>query len=394
MTVLRLDLLGGLVIRPAAGAVAPLASRKAAALLGVLALQPGRPQPRERLAGLLWDRAAETQARASLRQALAALRRSVPGLVTVLDIGGDAVALRGDGTGPGAISTDVAEFEAAAAARTPASLARAAELYRGDLLDGLRPGSAAFEAWLMPERERLRARAVAAMRALLDQAQDRGDAAEAQVALALRLLTLEPSLEEVHRALMRLHARLGRHGDALRQYDACRAALRRDLDVAPDAETERLYRTIRECRRTAAAATALPRPAATPAGGPAIRPHPLLPDGRMRLRLVETGTDCAHDQPGREHAHPGPVGAVLGETGPDAAHQVLRDLLGALLGVAAGDGAAAGALQRAVAIGRLAVTHSDDHVGSHPEPVVAAGSVVLRGAEARLPRPMRSPRAR
>jgi DNA-binding SARP family transcriptional activator len=256
----RLDLLGGLEIRTEAGVAIPLAARKAAALLAYLALHPGRPQSRERLAGLFWEGSAEAQARTSLRQALALLRRDVPGFRAALRAAGDAVALR-----PGWAGTDVAAFEAAAAA--PDLLARAASLYRGELLAGLRLRSAAFDAWLLPERARLHGRAIAAMRALLDQ---EGGDAEERVALALRLLQLDPAQEEVHRAMIRLHARRGRHEAALRQFQACREALRRELDVAPDAETERLVREIR-ARRAATAAGAAGGGAASapPVGRPA-----------------------------------------------------------------------------------------------------------------------------
>jgi DNA-binding SARP family transcriptional activator len=245
MELVRLDLFGGLLIRPVGDAPVPLASRKAAALLGFLAQQAGRPQSRERLAGLLWDRVPEVQARTSLRQLLATLRKEVPTLTNALIGSADTVTLNAE-----AIGTDVAEFEAAMAS---GNFAHATNLYRGELLEGVRPGSLTFEAWLLPERERLRARAVAAMRALLDTAPLGREAAEAQVALAFRLLALDPAQEEVHRALMRLHARQRRFADALRQYEACRAALRRELDVAPDFETEALRRSILERRHSVAA---------------------------------------------------------------------------------------------------------------------------------------------
>ena len=66
-------------------------------------------------------------------------------------------------------------------------------------------------------------------------------------------LVLDPAQEEVHRALMRLHARQRRFADALRQYETCRTALRRELDVTPDAETEALRRGILEHRHSTAA---------------------------------------------------------------------------------------------------------------------------------------------
>ncbi len=57
----------------------------------------------------------------------------------------------------------------------------------------------------------------------------------------MRLLALDPLREDVHRLLMRLHARAGRRNAALRQYRACADALGRDLGVAPEDETTGLW---------------------------------------------------------------------------------------------------------------------------------------------------------
>ena len=59
------------------GAPVELATRKAAAVLAVLAHAGGRPVARERLAAMLWPRADEAQARGSLRQAVAQIRRAL-----------------------------------------------------------------------------------------------------------------------------------------------------------------------------------------------------------------------------------------------------------------------------------------------------------------------------
>src|SRR5262249_40857732 len=59
-----------------------------------------------------------------------------------------------------------------------------------------------------------------------------------------RLLAIDPLDEPAHRTVMRLHADLGRQAQALRQYQTCVAVLRRELGVAPDADTRELYRRI------------------------------------------------------------------------------------------------------------------------------------------------------
>ena len=142
------------------------------------------------------------------------------------------------------------EFERLLEAGSPEALERAVALYRGELLEGFNPGAADFEDWLMERRGRLRERAVAAVEALLVRqlADEPGPNA---VGLALRLVSWDPLRESAQRALMELYARQGRHGAALKQYQICRAALRRELGVEPDAQTEALYRNLLQRRRGA-----------------------------------------------------------------------------------------------------------------------------------------------
>src|SRR4029450_6805756 len=59
------------------GAVVRLPTRKAAALLAVLAARPGERHGREQLATLLWPESGEAQWRASLRQTLSLLRHAL-----------------------------------------------------------------------------------------------------------------------------------------------------------------------------------------------------------------------------------------------------------------------------------------------------------------------------
>jgi DNA-binding SARP family transcriptional activator len=75
---LSLTLLGGFQARVQAGAPPlSLPIRKAQALLAYLALPPGQAHPRDKLAALLWGGIREDSARASLRQALFAVRRAL-----------------------------------------------------------------------------------------------------------------------------------------------------------------------------------------------------------------------------------------------------------------------------------------------------------------------------
>jgi len=254
-TPLQLRLLGGFDLRSSHGRVAMPAGRKVRALLTCLALSPGKAWPREKLMALLWSDRGEEQARASLRQALAEMRR-VLGEPSPVRSEHDAVSLD-----PAFLAVDAVQFEQLAQA---GKLGEAAALYRGPLLDGHGVRDGAFEDWILVERTRLHDLAVAALDRFA--ASQSGDAA---IATAQRLLQLDPTREETHRLLMRLYAAAGQRARALRQYDHCREILQRDLQAKPDAETERLCRQIQH--------ETVP-PLATPPTHAAPAPTPPLSD--------------------------------------------------------------------------------------------------------------------
>src|SRR5438094_10289161 len=93
MVRLSLRLLGGFQARRSSGEVVVLPTRKAEALLAYLGFRPGERHSRARLAPLLWSDFADVQARQSLRQSLAALRRAFGPLRSALVIDGPFVAL-------------------------------------------------------------------------------------------------------------------------------------------------------------------------------------------------------------------------------------------------------------------------------------------------------------
>ena len=239
MTRLFLELLGGFSARFDGGPTLVLPTRKAQAMLAFLALPAGRWHSRETLATLFWGEAPEAHARQSLRQALAMLRRTVGDLdPPVLLTRPDAIALDAE-----LVAVDVASFEAALRSGGPDALARAAELYRGDLLEGLGVTEPGFEEWWVVERERLRAGALDGLAKLLRH-QLEADSLETATRTTFRLLAMDPLQEGVHRTLMRLYMRQGRRAAALRQYQECVATLQRELGVDPEEETRGLYREL------------------------------------------------------------------------------------------------------------------------------------------------------
>jgi len=236
---LRLRLFGGFDAQLAPGSTITLATKKGRALLAYLALSPGLSESREKLAGLLWEESSEQHARASLRQTLAALRRTLDGRTSrVLVTTGTAVALTSR-----AISVDVLEFERLVADGRPGALEQAATLYRGEILEGAGTGEPAFEEWLLAQRERLRELAVDALQRLLAHQCWKGSVQRA-IQTAGRLVAIDPLEEGPHRALMTLYLRQGRRAAAVRQYRTCAALLKRDRGAEPEAETIELYRSM------------------------------------------------------------------------------------------------------------------------------------------------------
>lgn len=238
--IVRLRVLGGFELRLSDGPPVPGLGRKARGLLACLALEPGKAWPRERLMALLWGDRGEDQARASLRQTLADIRRVIgPEIVRT---GDDTISLA-----PESLAVDALDFDRSA---TAGRWQEAAALYQGPLLEG-HGLDGGFEDWLRDERNRLQERAVEVLERVVGS-----QSGEAAVLPAQRLLALDPTREQTHRLLMRLYAGIGDRGKALRQYQLCREILERELQAKPDAGTERLYREIKDADMPAPASAA------------------------------------------------------------------------------------------------------------------------------------------
>lgn len=298
MTSVSVTMFGGFRIRTASGGAVSLPTRKAQALLAYLAVRPGEEHPRDKLAAIFWGDRSDTQARDSLRHALTAVRNALKETGTPpLRAHEHTVALHGAG-----VTVDVADFDRLVAAGTPDALERAVALYRGDLLEGFVLDERPFEEWLVNERERLRELALEALARLLGHQSNAGQI-ERGIQTAVRLLAMDPLQEAVHRALMRLYARQGRRGAALRQYQMCVAALHRELSAEPEAETTKLYLEIVR-RRSAGAGESPPAVAA-----PEIPLHetPLIGRATEIVRLRQLFDDAGRGT--------GSVVVITGEAG-------------------------------------------------------------------------------
>ena len=257
MDELTIRLLGSLEIAGGGFDRALALSRKAKAVLAFLALQPGRPQSRDRLAALFWRNSPEEQGRTNLRQALAALRKR---LGAVLVIEGDSVALD-----ESALDVDAAQFEECLSRGDLAALEEAAVIYEGDLLEGFSIKEEAFEAWIAPVREYYRGRMIDGLIKMIGCYEHTRNFAQV-LQVAPRLLALDPLNEEAHRAAMRAYAIQGRHSAALKQFELCRDVLSRDLGVRPQPETIQLVEELRKQRAKGPASP--PRAESTDAESP------------------------------------------------------------------------------------------------------------------------------
>jgi TolB-like protein/Tfp pilus assembly protein PilF len=236
---LQITLLGSFETRIDTGPPLVFATRRAEALLAVLAVKPGTRHGRERLATLLWPDRGEQQARGSLRQTLNLVRKTLQGAQT------PGICAKGDELylDPSGVEVDVQAFEAGAIAGSVAGLARAFELYRGDFLANLDIPGEPFEEWRSQEQDRYRELAMAAFNRLLDLYAANGTT-ERAIAVGERLLAIDPSSEATYRALMKAHLTQGARGSAIRQYQRCKKYLETHLEVEPTPETESLYRQI------------------------------------------------------------------------------------------------------------------------------------------------------
>lgn len=243
---IELTLLGTTDLRRDDGAevTALLTQPRCVALLAYLAAagpRPGAFHRRDTLVGLFWAEAKQEQARANLRKLVHTLRK---------ELGDEAVEARGDEElrlAPDLVWCDVVEFEAAIA---KGRLARADELYRGELLPGFYvPGAPVpeFDQWLATRRQQLAEQAADVAWTLasrLDREQNPTNAAK-WVVRALRL-ALHNERRFMQGARMLDDYRMG--GKAMELYNDLVKRLA-ELGLKPSREVRDLIEEIRR-RRT------------------------------------------------------------------------------------------------------------------------------------------------
>ena len=221
---LRIELLGAPRVTVGGNESVAPRGRKAWALLAYLVLT-SRPQPRERLATLLFDEAADPLG--ALRWNLAQLRRTLGDRV---EIGGEPLTIR---LPKGSIiDTEVLAHGAWTTAVEVTGLGH-------ELLEGIDlSGNAAFETWLLAERRRFAGISASILREAATARLAAGEAMPA-VDLASRLVAIEDFDEEAHALLIRAYAASGDVERARQQAVRSAAYLREELGVEPSASLGR-----------------------------------------------------------------------------------------------------------------------------------------------------------
>jgi DNA-binding SARP family transcriptional activator len=248
--VLRVHCFGSLRVSWGGAAVDGFESQKVRGLFAYLACHRGQPLSRDHLAAVFWPGKDEEAARRNLRQSLYNLRSLFPREKPAILASRQSLELDSDLDA----WIDVLAFEEAlerggsnggAGDRLDTHrLSEAVSLYRGDFLSGFQiRDSEEFENWLASEQGRLREKAVAALRLLIDSYLERGEHRPG-IQYAQRLVAIDPLSEDAHQKLMRLYSLSGRRSRALAQYEELARVLRRELDVDPLEETTALQQRI------------------------------------------------------------------------------------------------------------------------------------------------------
>ncbi len=215
---LRLRLLGGfeLTVDDAPCELPPAAAR----LVAFLALS-GRPMPRSYVAGVLWGDRSDERAAACLRSAIWRANGTHP----VIQAGRTRLAL-----------ADVWVDAVAAADAAHAQIAGGRPVEPGLLTGELLPGW--YDEWVEVERERLGQLCLEGLEQMARAYLREGRWCQA-IEAALGVVAVEPLRESAHRVLIEAHTGAGNRAAALRQYEACRAVMRRDLGMEPGAAVRR-----------------------------------------------------------------------------------------------------------------------------------------------------------
>lgn len=282
MHTMQISLFGRLEVECQGRIVSGLEAHKVQELLCYLVIYKEHFHSREKLASHLWADKTTSQAKRNLRQVIYQLQSALPDSCDLLLVEPEWIGLN-----PAArYWVDVAVFEQQYLAlqevrgdeltdQQAAQLHQSVELYRGELLEGW------YQDWCIYERERFQTMYLSILDRLLAHAEASYDY-EHGLIYGLQILRYDRAHERTYQRLMRLYYQAGDRSRALKQYNACVAALADELDVAPSEATIALYQEICTDRLGPVLPVYCPCPAT-------MDRHPgVVPKGREYLSDIQT----------------------------------------------------------------------------------------------------------
>lgn len=309
-TMLEMRLLGQFDVRVDDQPV-EIPSRPAQSLLAYLALNSGKSQRREKLAGMLWPDSDESNARSNLRHALWRLR----GTIGDDPLETDNLTVRFRVSQP--YYLDVASLEAQVEGQDMDGLIECVSAYQGELLPGF------YEDWVSSERERLGALFDRRMQELLALL-----VAERRWAAVLEWaehwISRGTVPEQAFRALMRAHHAMGDAAGTAAAYQRLEDGLEKELGVGPSAQSSKLFEELKQAEsesqdmRPGLAST---NGIASGRGEPALESSPAFLEQRddepARTPIVGRGEELAAIDRWLEGAlrGSGQPGLIIGEAG-------------------------------------------------------------------------------
>lgn len=236
---ISIQLFGKLSVFDPSGQPIPVVGAKTQGLVAYLALNTDMPPSRDRLTALFWGDRFTDQARQSLRQAIAKLKRMFEGA-------GDAIVTEHDRVGfnPALVKVDAEELAQLAIDPSPDARRNAVALLQGPLLDGLYGQQAEFEDWIVSERERLARLSLDVLEKAAEDAMRTGNPKEA-LALGRRIVAMDPLRDAGQMVLIRILAQQGERAAAVQQFNAHQKMLQDELGVGPGPDLQRLMAEVR-----------------------------------------------------------------------------------------------------------------------------------------------------
>ncbi len=244
---LRVQLFGAARMHIGQQPIANFPTAKARLLFFYLLVFHRDEHPRSVLQGIFWGDRSDERARHSLRTELWRTRqwlKSLPGTTGLSLVNRDeqiCLQVKED------CWLDTEEFEksikranhlqVAAPDQAAAALREAVDLYGGNLLEGF------YDEWCLTERERLENLYLDALTRLMVFHAERREYGQA-IPYAQRILREEPLREDIHRELIKFYANSRQVSQAIAQYQTCETILDRELHVAPEPETQRLFHSL------------------------------------------------------------------------------------------------------------------------------------------------------